>query len=78
MGFLNAEDGTLLIGVADDGDALGLADDIRTLGKKAHLDGYEVTSCASGRLWTTTYLITTQAKRNLSSRSGIGGVRSAT
>ena len=24
------------------------------------------------------YLITTQAKRNLSSRSGIGGVRSAT
>ena len=27
---------------------------------------------------TTSYLITTQAKRNLSSRSGIGGVRSAT
>ena len=27
---------------------------------------------------TNKYLITTQAKRNLSSRSGIGGVRSAT
>ena len=27
---------------------------------------------------TKTFLITTQAKRNLSSRSGIGGVRSAT
>ena len=31
-----------------------------------------------GELLTYEYLITTQAKRNLSSRSGIGGVRSAT
>ena len=30
------------------------------------------------RLVSKGYLITTQAKRNLSSRSGIGGVRSAT
>ena len=29
-------------------------------------------------IWQKVYLITTQAKRNLSSRSGIGGVRSAT
>ena len=40
------------------------------------------TEIAAGRLFTSQnrkiYLITTQAKRNLSSRSGIGGVRSAT
>ena len=34
---------------------------------------------AKERIWEPyDYLITTQAKRNLSSRSGIGGVRSAT
>ena len=31
-----------------------------------------------GDAWINNFLITTQAKRNLSSRSGIGGVRSAT
>ena len=41
-GFLNAEGGTLLIGVTDDGDVLGLSDDLRTLGKKQNLDGFEL------------------------------------
>ena len=41
-GFLNAEGGTLLIGVADQGDVLGLGDDLQTLGKKPNLDGYEL------------------------------------
>ena len=41
-GFLNAEGGTMLVGVADDGSVLGLGDDLRTLGKKANLDGYEL------------------------------------
>lgn len=41
-GFLNAEGGTLLIGVTDDGDVLGLGDDLQTLGKKPNLDGYEL------------------------------------
>ena len=41
-GFLNAEGGTLLIGVDDDGEILGLADDMKTLGSKANRDGYEL------------------------------------
>lgn len=41
-GFLNAEGGTLLIGVNDDGGVVGLADDMKTLGTKANLDGYEL------------------------------------
>ena len=41
-GFLNAEGGTLLIGVTDDGKLLGLGDDLRTLEKKPDLDGYEL------------------------------------
>ena len=41
-GFLNAEGGTLLIGVTDEGNILGLDDDLRTLGKKSNLDGYEL------------------------------------
>ena len=41
-GFLNAEGGTLLIGVTDDGDVLGLGDDLQTLGRKPNLDGYEL------------------------------------
>ena len=40
--FLNAEGGTLLIGVADDGHAIGLENDYRTLGSKANRDGYEL------------------------------------
>ena len=41
-GFLNAEGGTLLIGVGDDGSVLGLADDLKTFGAKADLDAYEL------------------------------------
>lgn len=41
-GFMNSEGGTLLIGVRDDGDVLGLADDYATLGSKGNRDGYEL------------------------------------
>lgn len=41
-GFLNAEGGTLLIGVADDGSVLGLDQDLGTLGSKGNADGYEL------------------------------------
>lgn len=41
-GFLNAGGGTLLIGVADNGQVVGLEDDFKTLGSKAHTDGYEL------------------------------------
>ncbi|HVL98046.1 MAG TPA: DUF4011 domain-containing protein [Egibacteraceae bacterium] len=41
-GFLNAEGGTLLIGVADDGSLVGLEPDYRTLGKKGTRDGFEL------------------------------------
>ena len=40
--FLNAEGGTLVIGVDDAGAVLGLADDYRTLGKKPDRDGLEL------------------------------------
>jgi hypothetical protein len=39
--FLNAEGGTLLIGVADDGQVLGLDNDWQSLGSKGNRDGYE-------------------------------------
>src|SRR4051812_11050522 len=38
-GYLNADGGTLLIGVADDGSIVGLAHDINTLSTK-NLDGF--------------------------------------
>ncbi len=41
-GFLNAEGGTLLIGVQDDGNVLGLEQDLSTLGSKGNIDGYEL------------------------------------
>lgn len=41
-GLLNAEGGSLLIGVADDGGVLGLERDIKALGRKQNLDGYEL------------------------------------
>ncbi|RDH76882.1 DUF262 domain-containing protein [Mycolicibacterium moriokaense] len=41
-GFLNAEGGTLLIGVDDDGRALGLENDFKTLSSKSNADGYEL------------------------------------
>lgn len=39
-GFLNSQGGTLVIGVADDGVILGLAADLRSLGR-SDLDGYQ-------------------------------------
>lgn len=41
-GFLNAEGGSLLIGVDDDANVLGLSADLQTLGSKANRDGYEL------------------------------------
>lgn len=41
-GFLNAEGGTLLIGVSDHGEVLGLDRDFATLGSKGNPDGYEL------------------------------------
>ena len=41
-GFLNGEGGTLLIGVDDGGDVLGLGADLQTLGSKSNRDGYEL------------------------------------
>jgi hypothetical protein len=46
-GFMNAEGGTLLVGVADDGAINGLADDYETL-KRPTRDGFE--------LWLADYL----------------------
>lgn len=40
--FMNNSGGCLVIGVSDDGSALGLADDLKTLGKKKDLDGFEL------------------------------------
>lgn len=39
-GFMNAEGGTLLIGVTDDGEVVGLDADLQTLGR-GDLDGYQ-------------------------------------
>jgi hypothetical protein len=41
-GLLNSEGGSLLIGVNDDGEALGLDHDYGTLGSKGNRDGYEL------------------------------------
>lgn len=41
-GFLNAEGGTLLVGVDDEGNVLGLDGDLATLGSKNNADGYEL------------------------------------
>lgn len=40
--FLNSEGGTLVVGVADEGQVLGLRGDLKTLGKKQNLDGWEL------------------------------------
>jgi len=40
-GFMNSEGGTLLIGVNDDGEIVGIENDVKTLSKK-NLDGYEL------------------------------------
>jgi ATP-dependent Lon protease len=47
-GFMNAEGGTLLIGVTDSGDVFGIETDYRTLGKKQDRDRFAV--------WLTGYL----------------------
>jgi ATP-dependent Lon protease len=39
-GFMNAEGGTLLIGVADDGEVRGVEPDYKTLGRKQNPDGF--------------------------------------
>lgn len=39
--FLNSEGGDLLIGIDDDSNALGLEDDLKTLGKQ-NIDGFEL------------------------------------
>jgi ATP-dependent Lon protease len=39
-GFMNAEGGTLLIGVADNGEVRGIEPDYKTLGKKQDPDGF--------------------------------------
>jgi uncharacterized membrane protein YeaQ/YmgE (transglycosylase-associated protein family) len=49
-GFLNADGGVLIIGVDDEGNALGLDDDLSTMKRPDH-DRYE--------LWLTDYLETT-------------------
>lgn len=41
-GFMNAEGGTVIIGVADDGVVLGLDADYASLGAKGNRDGYEL------------------------------------
>lgn len=41
-GFANANGGTLLVGVDDDGQPLGLDNDLKLLGKKQDIDGYEL------------------------------------
>jgi hypothetical protein len=40
--FFNAEGGTLLIGINDQGNAVGLDNDFRSLGSKGNRDGYEL------------------------------------
>jgi ATP-dependent Lon protease len=40
-GFLNADGGTLLIGVSDSGIVTGIQRDLGTLGKRQDLDGYQ-------------------------------------
>ena len=52
-GFMNAEGGTLLIGVNDSGSAVGLADDLKLVPKKDH-DGYA--------LWLGHFLIDCMGK----------------
>jgi hypothetical protein len=41
--FMNSQGGTLLIGVADDGEVLGLDEDFTSLGAKGNRDGFELT-----------------------------------
>ncbi|MCC7076803.1 MAG: protease Lon-related BREX system protein BrxL [Acidimicrobiia bacterium] len=47
-GFLNAHGGTLLIGIEDSGQVFGIEKDLKTLGQKQNIDGFE--------LWLTSLL----------------------
>ena len=47
-GFMNAEGGTLLIGVTDSGEIFGIETDLKTLGKRQNPDGFA--------LWLTSLL----------------------
>ena len=58
-GFLNAEGGTLLIGVDDDGAVVGLDADMQTLGSKGNRRTATNSSFAS--FWTTTFRSRPQA-----------------
>jgi hypothetical protein len=40
--FLNGQGGTLVIGLKDDGEVLGLENDLKTLGSKPDLDGWQL------------------------------------
>ena len=41
-GLLNAEGGVLLVGVDDDGEVRGIEPDLRTLGSRKNVDGYQL------------------------------------
>ena len=41
-GFINAEGGTLLVGVSDSGEVTGIETDFKTLGKKQNTDGFAI------------------------------------
>ena len=41
-GFLNAEGGTLLIGVTDEHEVTGIEEDLKTLGRRNNIDGYSL------------------------------------
>ncbi len=63
--FLNSEGGTLLIGVQDDGEIVGLERDYKTLGKRPDRDGYQqalvnVISTALGKAACATLRISVQ------------------
>jgi hypothetical protein len=40
--FMNSKGGTLVIGVSDEGESLGIEPDLATLGSKSDLDGWEL------------------------------------
>ncbi len=41
VGLMNAEGGHLIIGVGDDGEILGIEDDLRSMGSQGDADGYQ-------------------------------------
>ena len=69
-GFLNSEGGTLFIGVSDDGVALGLDDDLATLGRRGGRDGYELflRECLDSGLSSPTAAVVTIAFEEIEDR----------